>query len=217
MIRHGLCFVCFCIVQLYLVSSVWSQELQVNWAPEFSPDRPGEVQVEGPIPLGDGRYRVSFSAAQPSVYDMAVHYEVVDGLSVNPALDELSPVTAELQLVGHPNFPQSIVQTGFSGLIGPVTVSAATELDLELFVYQSNGAAVTAQYNGDREYTVPSGPHPISFFADVGADGHYELSGGAAEFEFESIPAENVQLVGYATAGGLSECTGHHPYPLGVL
>ena len=67
-------FLCVSFIQFAFVPALLAQDLGVNWYPEFSPDRPGEVQVEGPIPLGDGRYRMVFSATPPSTYEMAVQY-----------------------------------------------------------------------------------------------------------------------------------------------
>ena len=39
-------------------SLTFAQQLDVDWAPEFIPGRPGEVQIEGPIALGNGEYKL---------------------------------------------------------------------------------------------------------------------------------------------------------------
>ena len=198
---HRLRVLCIGLTLLGMVSTVSAQELGVNWYPEFSPDRPGEVDVEGPIPLGDGRYRMAFSAEPPTTYEMAVYYQVVDGLNV--VNGEVFPVDASLSIVGHPNFPNPIQGSGSIGTIGPVTVDAGDVLDLRLTVQQQPPQLPVASFSGDREYTVPSGGVPVRYFADVGDDGHYELSGGADSFEFTAQPGQNIELTGYATAGGL--------------
>ena len=182
-----------------LVGFVWSicsaQELQVNWVPEFSPERPGEVVVDGPVPLGDGRYRMGFSAAQPTQYQLSVRYEVVG------SFDSTAPVEAELTFPNQASLPASVTNDGFSGVLGPILVDAGLAVELALNVSQPSVGPETT-FTSDRQYTVPSGPHPIEFYADIADDGHYELSGGAHEFEFHAAPGVDIPLVGHATAGG---------------
>lgn len=186
----------FFVLQLGGIPGVTAQELQVNWAPTFEPDRPGEVEVEGPVPLGDGRYRMQFSAAQPTQYELAVDYQVVGNF------DGSEPVEAVLTFPASPTLPAALTAEGFLGTLGPVVVDAGLNVELALSVSQPNiGPATT--FTSDRQYTVPSGPSPIQFFVDVLGNGHYELSGGGYEFVFESIPALGLEMIGYATAGGL--------------
>lgn len=196
----------FCILWIVLCQLGWgatayAQDLTVNWYPEFSPERPGEVEVEGPIPLGDGRYRMEFSASAPATSELVVHYQVVNGLNVVDGV--VMPVTASLNIVGNPNFPAPILGSGSTGSIGPVTVDTGDVLDLELSVSQALPERAPATFLGDREYTVPGINTAVQYFADVGDDGHYELSGGGDTFEFDASPGQNIELVGHATAGGL--------------
>jgi hypothetical protein len=186
----------FFVLQLGSLPCVSAQELQVNWAPTFEPARPGEVEVEGPVPLGDGRYRIKFSAAQPTQYELAVDYQVVGNF------DGSEPVEAVLTFPASPNLPASLTADGFLGTLGPILVDTGLNVELALSVSQPNIGPQTT-FTSDRQYTVPSGPSPIEFFADVFDDGHYELSGGGYEFVFDAMPGTGFEMVGHATAGGL--------------
>ena len=72
---------------------------------------------------------------------------------------------------------------GFSGVLGPILVDAGLAVELALNVSQPSVGPETT-FTSDRQYTVPSGPHPIEFYADIADDGHYELSGGAHNLSF---------------------------------
>jgi hypothetical protein len=148
---HRLWIVFFIASHVIWMSAPLAQELQVNWTPTFAPDRPGEVEVEGPVPLGDGRYRVQFAAAQPTQYELAVEYQVVGNF------DGSQPVEAVLTFPNQPNLPASITSDGFLGTIGPIMVDAGLNVELALSVSQPNLGAQTT-FNSDRQYTVPSGP-----------------------------------------------------------